>query len=35
MGYDWEFDGSVDFAPPHYRAEKYIECENYGKKMLE
>lgn len=35
MGYDWEFDGSVDFAPPKYRAEKYIECENCGKKMLE
>ena len=35
MGYDWEFDGSVDFAPPKYRAEKYLECENIGKKMLE
>ena len=34
MGYDWEFDGSVDFAPPHYRLEKYKECENIGDKML-
>lgn len=34
MGYDWEFDGSVDFAPPSYRMEKYKECEEAGTKML-
>ena len=26
---DWEFDGSVDFAPPHYRKEKYEEAERF------
>ena len=30
MGYDWEFDGSVDFAPPRYRQEKYEECKKLG-----
>lgn len=33
MGYDWEFDGSVDFAPPNYRMEKYKECEKLGEKV--
>ena len=26
---DWEFDGSVDFAPANYRKEKYEEAENF------
>lgn len=26
---DWEFDGSVNFAPPHYRKTKYEEAENW------
>lgn len=33
MGYDWEFDGTVDFAPPNYRMEKYKECEELGKQI--
>ena len=33
MGYDWEFDGSVDFAPPNYRMEKYKKCEELGKQV--
>lgn len=35
MGYDWEFDGSVDFAPPHYRKQKYEECEELGKQVVD
>ena len=27
MIYNWEFDDSVDFAPPHYRKSKYQEVE--------
>lgn len=26
---DWEFDGSVNFAPPQYRKQKYEEAENF------
>ena len=33
MGYDWEFDSSVDFAPKHYRMNKYKECEELGKQI--
>ena len=29
--YDWEFDGSVDFAPLPYREQKYKECRELGK----
>lgn len=29
--YDWEFDGSVDFAPLPYREKKYKECRELGK----
>ena len=27
MRYNWEFDDSVDFAPPHYRKSKYQKVE--------
>lgn len=30
---NWEFDGSVDFAPPHYRKSKYEEVERLGKQI--
>lgn len=33
MGYNWEFDGSVDFAPPHYRKSKYEEAKRLGRKI--
>ena len=31
--YDWEFDGSVNFAPYEYRMKKYEECEELGDKI--
>ena len=31
--YDWEFDGSVDFAPYDYRIGKYKECKALGEKI--
>lgn len=30
---NWEFDDSVDFAPPHYRKSKYQEVEQLGKQI--
>ena len=33
MRYNWEFDDSVDFAPPHYRKSKYQEVEQLGKQI--
>ncbi len=29
MIYNWEFDDSVDFAPPHYRKSKYQKVEQW------
>lgn len=34
MIYNWEFDDSVDFAPPHYRKSKYQEVEQLGKQII-
>ena len=34
MIYNWEFDDSVDFAPPHYRKSKYQEIEQLGKQII-
>lgn len=34
MRYNWEFDDSVDFAPPHYRKSKYQEVEQLGKQII-
>ena len=31
---NWEFDDSVDFAPPHYRKSKYQEIEQLGKQII-
>lgn len=31
---NWEFDDSVDFAPPHYRKSKYQEVEQLGKQII-
>ena len=33
MIYNWEFDDSVDFAPPHYRKSKYQEVEQLSKQI--
>ena len=34
MIYNWEFDDSVDFAPPHYRKSKYQKVEQLGKQII-
>lgn len=34
MRYNWEFDDSVDFAPPHYRKSKYQKVEQLGKQII-
>ena len=34
MKYNWEFDDSVDFAPPHYRKSKYQKVEQLGKQII-
>ena len=31
---NWEFDDSVDFAPPHYRKSKYQKVEQLGKQII-
>jgi hypothetical protein len=31
--YDWEFDGSVDFAPLPYRKSKYKNCKKLGEQI--
>ena len=33
MRYNWEFDDSVDFAPPHYRKSKYQKVEQLSKQI--
>ena len=33
MIYNWEFDDSVDFAPPHYRKSKYQKVEQLSKQI--
>ena len=34
MIYNWEFDDSVDFAPPHYRKSKYQKVEQLSKQII-
>ena len=34
MRYNWEFDDSVDFAPPHYRKSKYQKVEQLSKQII-
>ena len=31
---NWEFDDSVDFAPPHYRKSKYQKVEQLSKQII-
>lgn len=33
MIYNWEFDDSVEFAPPHYRKSKYQKVEQLSKQI--
>ena len=34
MIYNWEFDDSVDFAPPYYRKSKYQKVEQLSKQII-